>query len=132
MAGSAIEGGVAGASGGTFDGARFNMTIGDAEEALGRRADDLPAASVEIAGHWRGVALAESQIEVGGRTGRCVEQALGEIHLVNVAGVDVFDCAAGSLQVFVLGKIAGEIVDAGRVLRGEFGWCERCKRLDVG
>lgn len=51
-----------------------------------------------------------------------MQQALREIYLVDVAGVDKVDGAAGGLQVVVLGKIASEIVDAGGVLR--------CKLID--
>lgn len=58
LAGGAIEGGIASAGGGAFDGARFDMAVGDAEEAFGRSTRNLPAAGIEVAGHRRGVAFA--------------------------------------------------------------------------
>ncbi len=71
----------------------------DAQEALRRGAGDGEIAQVEVAGERGGVALAQpavqlQRVNVGG-----MQQALGEVDLEAVAGVDVFDGAAHGFEI---------------------------------
>ena len=80
----------------------------DAQEALRRGAGDDEIAEIEVAGERGRVALAQPAVQFQRVHVGPVQQALRQVDLEAIAGVDVFDGAADGLQVAGPVEVAGD------------------------
>ena len=77
-----------------FDRSGFDLSSDDLQEPFGRSDENLEFAEVEIAGKRGRVSPPEPLVERDRIIGRRIQQPLGEIHLKDIPGANVFDSAA--------------------------------------
>src|SRR5262249_21164494 len=89
-----------------LDGPRLDFALLNCQEPLRRGADYRELAQVKIASKRRSVSIAQPAIQLQRMLALRVEQALGEIHLEAVAGMNVVNSPAGRGQVRAAREIA--------------------------
>ena len=94
---------------GALDRPRLDGAGGHLQEPLGRGADDLEIAQVEIPGKRRRIAPPQPPVQRHRVVPRRAQQPLGEIHLKDVAGVDVLDRPADRAEVVGVREIARQV-----------------------